>query len=115
MSSAEIRWNDGPLKSMIDRAEKNAIDETTMAAVTASRDIITQKNIIDTGHLLNTMEHEPARRVFRGWEGKFGNWTARYAIYLEIGTVKMSARPFIQPALDMEGPKLVERMRRWIR
>ena len=47
------------------------------------------------------------------YEGRVANnvETAPYAIYVELGTRKMAARPHLKPAAEYHGPKLVERVR----
>lgn len=35
-----------------------------------------------------------------------------YSIYLELGTRKMSAQPFVYPALESESPKLMKNLQR---
>lgn len=52
------------------------------------------------------------------FSGKIGNLSYRvvspthYSIYLEKGTRKMAAVPFVKPALDKEKPMLMARLRR---
>ncbi|MCE2281777.1 HK97-gp10 family putative phage morphogenesis protein [Streptococcus thermophilus] len=36
-----------------------------------------------------------------------------YSGYLEVGTRKMEAQPFMKPALDEVAPKMVEEMAKW--
>ena len=62
---------------------------------------------VDTGALKNTI-----------FSAKAGNLTYKvtapqhYAIYVEKGTRKMRAQPFLQPALDTERPKLISNLRK---
>ena len=61
--------------------------------------IIVEKRIIDTGATLNSTQ---ARRV----EGDRFAWrvgpTTEYAPFLEFGTTRMAARPFMVPAAEAE-------------
>jgi HK97 gp10 family phage protein len=41
--------------------------------------------------------------------------TSGYGGYLELGTSKMRAQPYINPALEMHMPKLIERVKEKIR
>ena len=54
---------------------------------------IIEKDIIDTGATLNSMQ-----TVMAGDEAHIGP-TTDYAIYHEMGTSRMAARPFLRPAL----------------
>lgn len=62
---------------------------------------------VDTGMLKNTI-----------FSAKAGNLTykvvspVRYAIYVEKGTRKMRAQPYLKPAFDAERPKLISNLRK---
>lgn len=62
---------------------------------------------VDTGALKNSI-----------FSAKAGNLTYKvtapqhYAIYVEKGTRKMRAQPYLKPALDVERPKLISNLRK---
>lgn len=62
---------------------------------------------VDTGALKNTI-----------FQAKAGSLTYKvtapqhYAIYVEKGTRKMAAQPFLSPAIDAERPKLISNLRK---
>lgn len=62
---------------------------------------------VDTGALKNSI-----------FSAKAGNLTYKvtapqhYAIYVEKGTRKMRAQPYLKPALDTERPKLISNLRK---
>lgn len=62
---------------------------------------------VDTGVLKNSI-----------FSAKAGNLTYKvtapqhYAIYVEKGTRKMRAQPYLKPALDAERPKLISNLRK---
>jgi len=62
---------------------------------------------VDTGALKNSI-----------FSAKAGNLTYKvtapqhYAIYVEKGTRKMRAQPYLKPALDAERPKLISNLRK---
>lgn len=62
---------------------------------------------VDTGALKNSI-----------FSAKAGNLTHKvtapqhYAIYVEKGTRKMRAQPYLKPALDAERPKLISNLRK---
>jgi HK97 gp10 family phage protein len=49
---------------------------------------------VDTGNLRNSITHE-----VEGQEAKVGT-NVEYAPYVELGTVKMAAQPYLNPALE---------------
>lgn len=61
---------------------------------------------VDTGQLKKTI-----------FQGKAGSLTYKvvapvhYAVYLEKGTRKMRAKPFLRPALEEERPRLLARLK----
>ena len=65
------------------------------------------KTPVKTGALKNTI-----------FSAKAGNLTYKvtapqhYAIYVEKGTRKMRAQPFLKPAIDAERPKLISNLRK---
>lgn len=62
---------------------------------------------VDTGTLKNTI-----------FSAKAGNLTYKitapqhYAIFVEKGTRKMNAQPFLKPAIDAERPKIISNLRK---
>ena len=68
--------------------------------------IIVEKNIIDTGALRESMSYEIDEDkvevtcgVKKGYSAH-GRTPENYAIYQELGTSKIPARPFIQPSIE---------------
>jgi len=99
--------SDGTIARVADAAAQ-AIDETHVHCVLLAQ----QRAPRDTGHMARTIEYWPARRAGRNRvEGEFGNRTADYTLWNEIGTRRMPARPFLRPAMEAEYPKIGQRMR----
>ncbi len=67
---------------------------------------------VDTGALRNDITFKPAVIVGGGLVGSFGAYSIHYAIYQELGTWKMAARPFLRPAADAVFPSLLSRIGR---
>lgn len=87
---AELKWyGDKVIKS---------VEEATNLALTASALLVEgqAKAIcpVDTGNLRNSITHE-----VEGNEARVGT-NISYAIYQELGTSKMAAQPFLNPALE---------------
>lgn len=71
--------------------------------------IITDKNIIDTGALLNSTQVQ--RFEDDGLTSLTGP-TVDYAIHQEYGTTRQPARPFVQPAFDLVAPRFTADLKR---
>lgn len=62
---------------------------------------------VDTGAMKNAI-----------FSAKHGNLTYKvtspqfYSVYVELGTRKMAAKPFLRPAIDAERPKLISNLRK---
>jgi HK97 gp10 family phage protein len=61
--------------------------------------IIVEKDIIDTERLRKSMKHEINQQKKEMKAGTFGDNYVPYAIYNELGTHKMRARPFLSPSI----------------
>ena len=87
---AEMKWyGDKAIKSVEDAISK---------ALTASALLVEGQAKalcpVDTGNLRNSITHE-----VEGNEARVGT-NISYAIYQELGTSKMAAQPFLNPALE---------------
>ena len=62
---------------------------------------------VDTGTTMNSIEAKPVGGFIKGQniEWRVGPVT-EYAVFIEFGTWKMRARPFMIPALEDEGPRI---------
>ena len=66
---------------------------------------------IDGGTLVNSIkyEYDMAKDIFRGEVSA----STAYAADLEFGTVKMAARPFMQPALEKSRTKILNKAKQF--
>lgn len=102
-----IRWDADKLISRLDRAVADGIDMTTAAAVTHAQTLAPR----DTGFMATTIESRPAQRKGGRMTGQWGNWTALYTLWQEIGARGRSGRYFLRRAADAQYPLLVKRIR----
>lgn len=89
-----------------DPAVRKALEEIGIEAEAHAKEIITEKGAIDTGRLRNSItwqvgEEDSKPCVYVGTNVK-------YAPYVELGTDKMKARPFIRPAVEDFGDEYKE-------
>lgn len=107
MAGVKLDWRGDALKARMRQAAADGIDETTAACVLLAQERAPR----DTGFMANTIESEPAAPEGSAIIGRFGNWTADYSLWVEVGTRRMAARPFLRPAADAEFPNLPDRIR----
>lgn len=82
---------------------RSAISKTTLDIQAEVVRIIREKNLIDTGNLLNSIQSVMDLDGLTGYilVGAY------YGIYLEFGTIKMGPRPFMGPAFERIGPSFI--------
>jgi HK97 gp10 family phage protein len=95
----------GNVTERIVAAQGRAAERVGKAAYDLARDLCP----VDTGALRDSITYE-VRRVATGWAvvvlaGE------EYALYVELGTSRMEAQPFLRPALDRVGPMYVQFLR----
>ena len=90
------------LSAELEHRLENVLDVASHGVERRAKDIVIQKDIIDTGATLGSIQPEPAGRLAR----RIGPSTV-YAIFLELGTHRMAARPFMIPALEEERGSLI--------
>jgi len=64
----------------------------------------------DTGWLEQNIDWKPAQKSGGGYVATFGAEGVEYAIYVEEGTYKMVAQPYLRPAALDEFPLLASRI-----
>ena len=90
---------------------RKIVKATAVQIGSKAREIITEKDIIDNGTLLSSIQ---ARKVrLDTFEFTVGNLPITfYGKWHEEGSKYMEARPFLAPAADYGREKLKERMRK---
>jgi len=96
MSKVKYTSNRREVKQRMDNANKNLLTAIGMAASTHVKQMIQAKDLIDTGALLSSIDHATDdKSAFVG--SKLTD--EDYPIYLEKGTSKMPANPYIEPGI----------------
>jgi hypothetical protein len=103
-------WHGEQIAADVERAVVAGINETLALCVGFS----IPRAPIDTGFLRASAFVRPARRTASGVVGQWG-YSASYAAYVELGTVRMPARPYMRPAADALYSGLAARIRRHYR
>lgn len=97
-----------------------AVVEATKGIRANAQALVQEKQIIDTGTLLNSIQATVGGRS-RDASGRFVSHGsplrgevsvgAEYGIYHEYGTIRMAARPFFWPAVEKVRPALLAAMK----
>lgn len=105
------------LKSAVGKRTQKIINQTNASAINVDRQA--KKNApVDTGRLRTSIHAIPTSTFDRETNVMTGDVEAavatnvEYAPFLEFGTVKIDARPFMFPAWESERPKYIEALRK---
>src|SRR5690606_3274331 len=101
-------WNGDKISERIAGATVDALEETADACVLVSAAIAPR----DTGFMASTLERRKPFKRGKKIVIKWGNWTAEYTIWVEIGTTWMMGRYFMRRTQDQEYPRLAGRIKR---
>lgn len=78
------------------KASVIAMDQTMAEAVTIAKTLAP----VRTGILQGSIRYVPARVVGETVHGQWGSFSVNYAIFQELGTSRMRARPYLRPAAE---------------
>lgn len=103
-----LRWRGDEVRRAVMAAARGGIDETMARAVVEAK----RRVPVLTGTLQGSLQMRPARERGGGVVGLWGSFSVQYAVYVEMGTGRMGARPYLRPAADQEYPGLAGRIQR---
>lgn len=107
-----LDWRGPQVAERVRQAAKDGVDQTMAAAVTVAQDRAPR----DTGFMANTIETvQSAREEGDRIRGRWGNVTADYTIFQEVGARGRPGRYFLRGGADAEYPKLAGRIRAALR
>ena len=106
-----LEWKGKEVEDRLVKALIGGVDETMSCASIHAKNHHPWSN--RTGILEGSIRpivqaHEQGGNVVGIW----GSVDVKYAVYLELGTVKMRAFPYLRPAADVEYANLKERIRK---
>ena len=105
--SYTLVWKGDLVVMKAQRAAILGIDQTMAACVTMAKELVRFR----TGALQGSLRMEPAKRSGGGIKGTWGSFDINYAIWQEIGTSVMTAKPYLRPSADFEYGRLESRIR----
>lgn len=108
--SVRLDWRGGNVRRRVEEAVRKGIDATTAAAVAPAMERVP----VRTGILRSGIGFRPAARRNGRWVGRVGVFDVAYALWVEIGTARMRARPFLRPAADAVFPSLARRIKGYL-
>ncbi|MEK7765272.1 MAG: HK97-gp10 family putative phage morphogenesis protein [bacterium] len=108
-----VQWNGEMIEKKIVDACIKGVDQTMSEAAAHAKNTHPWRN--RTGVLEGSIRPVAQAQV-RGAEivGVWGSASVLYAAFLELGTSKMRARPFLRPAADAVYPRLIGKIKRYL-
>jgi HK97 gp10 family phage protein len=107
----KLKIDEGQMRRALNNIEKYSEEVQNKVAKQIAKSTLTiesnaKRNApVDTGRLRSSINSEITRE--RGSVGV----GVKYASFIEFGTYKMGARPFLFPAWNMERPKLISSLK----
>ena len=96
-SSMDNNMNTNNVIEQLREATKMGINKTMADCVVTSKDMVPY----DTGTLHNSIQIQDfAEDENNEIIGRWGSRAVNYAIFVEFGTIKMSAQPYLRPSAD---------------
>ena len=95
------------------RAAADELSNTAYSVEKTAKENIKRNKTVDTGRLLGSISTD-IKQDGSGITAEVGT-NVEYANYIEYGTYKMSAKPFLNPAFEEETEGLENRIRQAIR
>tara|TARA_Y100000310_G_scaffold204664_1_gene204897 strand:- start:212 stop:547 length:336 start_codon:yes stop_codon:yes gene_type:complete len=100
-------WNGPKISNKIVDVVKLAMDDTMAKCVVTAK----AKVPVRTGTLQGSIQMRETRIEGQVLTGLWGSFNVKYAIYVEMGTGRMSAQPYLRPAADQHYPELTKRIK----
>lgn len=95
-----VDWNDRPLRNFITRELERRMFLTVTLLKNEAQRICPYR----TGHLRGSLQAEVEPGGRRAWYGSRAPWRGEasvyYALFVELGTRRMSPRPYLRPPLQ---------------
>jgi len=104
-------WRGDEIRAKMVRAAKWGIDKTMSKAVVYAKSQLWLGHGLRTATLQGSIQMRPAEERGRAVVGQWGSFDVHYAIFVELGTSRMKAIPYLRPAADVEYPKLAKRIK----
>lgn len=107
MALYRLHWKGPLLVSKAKAASSAALVKTAARCVTKAKTLVRVK----TATLQGSLRFTPPQVKGKGVTIQWGSFDVNYAIFQELGTYKMSAKPYLRPAADEYYPQLEDLIR----
>lgn len=103
---AEVKWHGAEVINTV----SNKLEVAIMKAVLIVEADAKKMCPVDTGRLRASITHEVLKLADDIYQGRIGT-NVEYAEYVELGTDKMPAQPYLRPALENNRDKIEKLIR----
>jgi HK97 gp10 family phage protein len=107
MSSVKFTDRSPEVRRALEAAMARGLEVIGMVAETHAKEEITEKRAVDTGRLRNSITYAVKKKENAVYIGT----NVKYGPYVEHGTSRMPARPFIRPAATEHGKEYKQIMK----
>lgn len=83
------------IKDEVQASVERALEQIGLMAERHAKEALTNQGAVDTGRLRNSVTHQVISE-----DSVAVGTNVEYAPYIELGTSKMGARPYIRPAIE---------------
>ena len=111
--SLEVNWNGDAVIDQYNMSVIKGMTKTMADCVVRSKRIVP----VDTGTLRNSLKiiDFPKTASDGTVSGTWGSANVNYALWVEIGTSRANAQPYLRPSADENYPKLTQHIRSFAR
>lgn len=103
----EYNYKGNEIQNATQKATEMGINKVMADCVVHSKDIVPY----DTGTLHNSLKIlDFATKEGNQTIGRWGSAAVNYAIFVEFGTIRMSAQPYLRPSADLQYKNLSKRI-----
>jgi len=109
----EVNWNGDAVIDQYNMSIIKGMTKTMADCVINAKDIVP----VDTGTLRNSIKiiNFPKTDTDGTVSGTWGSASVNYALWVEIGTSRASAQPYLRPSADKHYPKLKNHIKSFAR
>jgi HK97 gp10 family phage protein len=100
-SEWDVKWKGEAVRALVRGAVSAGLEEVASLAVIDAK----SNAPFEFGTLQGSIRHDGVKGAPRA-EITWGSFDVNYALYQELGTQRMAARPYLRPAADRNYPKL---------
>lgn len=99
-------WNSSPFKDAVERAVVRGMNHVMADCVLDAQTTLKDHHHVVTGTLVGSIRFEQPQKISGDIVGEWGSFDVNYAIFLEMGTIDITADPYLRPAAQRHYPKL---------